>query len=354
MEKNPKVFISYSHDDIEFSNLVLEFSNKLRNEGIDTILDQYEESPAEGWPRWMENAVEKSDYVLSIASKGYLSKTKSLEKHDIGRGVKWEVNIIYNLLYNNGSLNTKFIPVVFTENDLEFIPIPLQGATHYDVSNTNRYESLYLRLRGIKKVEKPKLGKLKPLPFKERKTLFLSTPIDLEKWNNAGWKGTGFFLDIRGIEVPYFALLFTNEEYSKKIFKEWQELYGKNDVNNEIRIAVIEGDIPGKEKGYTIHITPNYKQVTKRMINKGLDLQNNLIGGISRIQRSVTRDNFKMFNLFKKQFYQFEKCYLIPAYYNEQEGTCVPFYEYRILKSNIEFRQVKEIDEQDIDYPTVK
>ena len=47
-EKNPIVFISYSQDSMAFADRVLEFSNKLRSEGIDTILDQYEESPAEG------------------------------------------------------------------------------------------------------------------------------------------------------------------------------------------------------------------------------------------------------------------------------------------------------------------
>jgi len=33
--------------------LHFEFSNSLRKEGIDTILDQYEESPLEGWARWI-------------------------------------------------------------------------------------------------------------------------------------------------------------------------------------------------------------------------------------------------------------------------------------------------------------
>lgn len=44
-EINPKVFISYSQDSVEFADKVLDLSNKLRREGIDAILDQYEESP---------------------------------------------------------------------------------------------------------------------------------------------------------------------------------------------------------------------------------------------------------------------------------------------------------------------
>ncbi len=58
VEKNPVVFISYTHDSDEHLDRVLEFSNKLRAEGIDAVLDQYEESPPEGWPRWIDKFVE--------------------------------------------------------------------------------------------------------------------------------------------------------------------------------------------------------------------------------------------------------------------------------------------------------
>jgi hypothetical protein len=49
---HPKVFISYSHDSREHIDRVRELSDRLRAEGIDCILDQYEASPPEGWPRW--------------------------------------------------------------------------------------------------------------------------------------------------------------------------------------------------------------------------------------------------------------------------------------------------------------
>ena len=45
---HPKVFISYSHDSLEHSNRVRELSDRLREDGIDCILDQYEVSPPEG------------------------------------------------------------------------------------------------------------------------------------------------------------------------------------------------------------------------------------------------------------------------------------------------------------------
>lgn len=48
MSEHPKVFISYSHQNVEYENKILEFANRLRSEGIDANIDLYEEAPAEG------------------------------------------------------------------------------------------------------------------------------------------------------------------------------------------------------------------------------------------------------------------------------------------------------------------
>jgi hypothetical protein len=51
--RSPEVFVSYSQDSVEHMEQVLQLSNRLRNDGIDCSIDQYEVSPPEGWPRWM-------------------------------------------------------------------------------------------------------------------------------------------------------------------------------------------------------------------------------------------------------------------------------------------------------------
>ena len=50
----PKVFISYSHDNSEHEDRVLELSDRLREDGIDANIDQYQTNPPEGWQLWME------------------------------------------------------------------------------------------------------------------------------------------------------------------------------------------------------------------------------------------------------------------------------------------------------------
>ncbi|MEY8214737.1 MAG: SEFIR domain-containing protein [Colwellia sp.] len=64
-----KVCISYAHEYVELANSALEFSNLLRTKGIDSEIDQYEEAPAEGWPKWMMRKVQKAGFVLIFCSK---------------------------------------------------------------------------------------------------------------------------------------------------------------------------------------------------------------------------------------------------------------------------------------------
>ena len=46
---SPAVFISYSHDSPEHEASVLALAKRLRADGIDAVLDQYESFPTRGW-----------------------------------------------------------------------------------------------------------------------------------------------------------------------------------------------------------------------------------------------------------------------------------------------------------------
>jgi len=195
VETSPKVFISYAHDTEDFSDKVLEFANKLREEGIDASIDQYEESPSEGWPRWMEKEIRNADYILVVCTKEYLRKIHDTE-NKTGKGVNWEISIVYQYIYDSYSNNTKFIPIIFNDASTDDVPTPLKGATYYFPDDKKGFDKLYNRLLGIKTIEKPALGKLKPLHKKQRKNMFVTTVIDLKLWNKANWKGTVVFVCI--------------------------------------------------------------------------------------------------------------------------------------------------------------
>lgn len=51
-QRPPRVLTSYSHDTVEHQERGLDFADRLRADGIDAKIDQYNASPPEGWPLW--------------------------------------------------------------------------------------------------------------------------------------------------------------------------------------------------------------------------------------------------------------------------------------------------------------
>jgi tetratricopeptide (TPR) repeat protein len=177
----PSVFINYSHDSPEHGDRVLAFADRLVQDGIDVILDQYESSPPEGWPRWMEKHIRKAEFVLMVCTETYFLHVMGEEKPGTGLGVKWEGNLIYQHICNADTKNTRFIPVLLDYCKVEHIPTPLQGATYYCIDSSDGYEELYRRITNQPGIKKPELGKLRTLPPRVRKLDYLGIKISTAK-----------------------------------------------------------------------------------------------------------------------------------------------------------------------------
>jgi hypothetical protein len=173
-EKNPTVFISYSHDSPEHADRILVFSNRLREEGIDTILDQYNPHPPEGWPRWMDKHIRGADFVLMVCTEIYYKRVMGEEKPRTGLGVIWEGNLIYDRIFYTTCINTKFIPILLEDGKSEYIPTPCRSVTRYAPDSSDGYEDLYRRLTNQPKGTKPELGKLKALAPQKRQADFFT------------------------------------------------------------------------------------------------------------------------------------------------------------------------------------
>ena len=178
---SPTVFISYSYETPKHADRVLDLSNRLRSDGVDCTVDQYEDSPPAGWTRWMDRQIEKSDFVIMICTETYCRRVMGEEKPGRGRGVKWEGKLIYQHIYKDDMENTRFIPALFKSGKVEYIPTPLQDATYYCVDTEQGYEDLYRRLTDQPRFRKPRLGKLKELPPRERKRNFLAAEATAAK-----------------------------------------------------------------------------------------------------------------------------------------------------------------------------
>ena len=87
-----RVFISYSHDSPEHCDRVLALAQRLRHDGIDAWVDQFEESPGQGWPLWCVRQILDARYVLLICTELYRKRFLSLEEFGKGRGVNGKPN----------------------------------------------------------------------------------------------------------------------------------------------------------------------------------------------------------------------------------------------------------------------
>lgn len=183
--KNPTVFISYSHDKQDHLDRVLDLSNNLRKGGIETILDQYVNTPEEGWPRWMEQSLRFSDFVLMICTKIYVNSVLGNREAGKGLGVRWESHLIYQHIYNQGTMNKKFIPVLLDDISHNELPIIFQSTTSYNLKAFNfkdtGFKNLYLRLTGSINTHKETLGNIIRFQIEsvERSDNFLSKSVKL-------------------------------------------------------------------------------------------------------------------------------------------------------------------------------
>lgn len=155
--KKIRVFISYSHDSVSHEKEVLELANRLRDDGVDAWIDQYETSPPQGWPLWMASELERADYVVVVVTAEYQKRMSTVDPPS-GKGVAWEGLIITQSLYDAHSQNSSFVPLLLRENDRVFIPTPLRPFSFESLEKKDGYEFLYRRLTNQNRIVVPELG----------------------------------------------------------------------------------------------------------------------------------------------------------------------------------------------------
>ena len=156
--KPPRVFISYSHDSIPHRERVLAFSDRLRQHGIEAIVDRYFEDTLEmRWTDWMAEQIEEAQFVLVVATPGYRDRLK-VGAGFPGKGGFFEGALITQHLYDNHGANTKFFAVHFGAEDETSIPLHLKGYPSYDIATDDGYVKLYRRLTRQPGVVPPSVG----------------------------------------------------------------------------------------------------------------------------------------------------------------------------------------------------
>ena len=155
MPVHPKVFISYSHDSPAHKQWVLELGVKLRHNGVDVVLDQWDLNPGGDMTRFMDVGFENSERVLVICTDNYVKRANN------GKGgVGYERLIITaELVEDLGT--SKFIPIIRQASGKEKVPKFLKTRVHIDFTDDRKFNEKFTELlHELHQVEqKPPLGK---------------------------------------------------------------------------------------------------------------------------------------------------------------------------------------------------
>lgn len=150
----PKVFISYSHDSQDHKKWVLELAQRLRNSGVDAILDQFRVGLGDDLGGFMEKSVAESDRIIMVCTDNYVSKANS----GLG-GVGYEKMII-TAEYMKSIDNNKVIPLI-RQNGTHNVPTFLQTRLHINFSRDDEYELQFDNL--LREIHKAPLFKEPPV-----------------------------------------------------------------------------------------------------------------------------------------------------------------------------------------------
>lgn len=154
-EFHPRVFMSYSsapgHDD-----WVRRLSTRLRGNGVDVILDQWEVRLGSDLPHFMEQGLTGADRVIAVCSDSYIAKANSGK-----RGVGYEKKIATADLMRD-AVTSHIVPVLRDTTVVPPTPTFLLGARYVDFRDDEQwdasYQELLYDLYGQEILPKPALG----------------------------------------------------------------------------------------------------------------------------------------------------------------------------------------------------
>lgn len=133
----PKAFVSYSWDDDNHKLWVADLATRLREDGVETILDQWHAVPGDQLPQFMEREIRDNDYVLIICTPRY--RMKSDERDG---GVGYEGDIMTAEVHTLKNYR-KFIPILAKGTWNEASPSWLKGKYYIDLSTPTAYDRHY-------------------------------------------------------------------------------------------------------------------------------------------------------------------------------------------------------------------
>jgi hypothetical protein len=144
----PRVFLSYAQESAAHNARVLRLAQRLRTDGVDTLLDRFVVAPQRGWSWWMQEQIERADRVIAVCTPAYQQRAAGLAPPDVGRGVAWEWHLLRGELYRGHRRPDRLVLVYFEADDAHRYPPEAWDRPRYAASTSEGYESLLADLTG--------------------------------------------------------------------------------------------------------------------------------------------------------------------------------------------------------------
>lgn len=171
---------------------------------------------------------------------------------------------------------------------------------------------------------------------------FFQTIIDGAAWNRAGWTATMLAHDPSGENQPFMGFIFRDQAAGKQIFTDLVKRIGRADEHGELRLSVVEGDLPGAGPGYTVHFGGNAEAAVLRAKAEGVEIAAKDVAALGRRNRVKPAPGSKNLEEFKAQCEKHGSCLLLPVF--GKPGQLEPSLDLFVKKTGVLFRSAAEID----------
>ena len=174
---------------------------------------------------------------------------------------------------------------------------------------------------------------------------FTTSPL----WQEARWTATTFRWHPTSAAPPVMGLVFENAEPGLDLFRQLEKAYNHTDRFEEMRVSVIEGSPAGQRAGYTVHICPDPDALAMHATGDGLVIDPTLTPFLGRWNRMYpVPGQPALLPRFKEEVRRHGE-YLLAPVTRRADGQLWFSSELGFIKHTIDFREVADIGEGDID-----
>lgn len=174
---------------------------------------------------------------------------------------------------------------------------------------------------------------------------FTTSPL----WGEAAWSSTTFRWHPTSAAPPVMGIVFSNAEKGRELFRGLIEEIGNTDEAGEIRVSIIEGDVPGQRPGYSVHIGPDPDALRALGTFEDIIVDHTtllMFGQLNRMYPIPGQPN--LLQRFKLEFAKHKEFLLAPVT-RRADGQLWVDVELGVIKKSVQFRDLADINEGDVD-----